>query len=151
MTSFGYAGEPAQCRDAARYCPRFDRRPCDRRWPAHRPCGRNPSRSSLAPRERSALPAWHRSLAAQDIGGAWSHRTSARSVCGTKPGSCRALAIEAISRGAFLPTRFPITARVTRSGSDKRSRAGSLVRRVRFSAARYLFCKSSSWFTEPVT
>jgi len=28
---------------------------------------------------------------------------------------------------------------------------GQLVRRMRFSAARYSFCKRSSWFTEPVT
>jgi hypothetical protein len=41
------------------------------------------------------------------------------------------LAMQAISRRALLPTRFPISARVTRSGSDSRRRAGSFLRRIR--------------------
>jgi hypothetical protein len=52
---------------------------------------------------------------------------------------------------ALRPSRLPISASVQRSGSDRRSRAGRCARRIRFSAARYSFCSSSSWLTNPVT
>ena len=61
------------------------------------------------------------------------------------------LATQATSRSALRPSRFPISASVIRSGSERRNRAGNLVLRIRFSAARYSFRNKSSWFTEPVT
>lgn len=61
------------------------------------------------------------------------------------------LAMQATSRSALRPRRFPISPRVARSGSDNRNRDGSFDRRIRFSAARYSFCGRVSWFTEPVT
>ena len=51
----------------------------------------------------------------------------------------------------FASQRFPISARVARSGSLNRNLDGSFALRIRFSAARYSFCSRSSWFTEPVT
>jgi hypothetical protein len=45
----------------------------------------------------------------------------------------------------------PISARVARSGSLNPNLDGSFALRIRFSAARYSFCRSSSWFTDPVT
>jgi len=36
-------------------------------------------------------------------------------------------------------------------GVAQRKVDGSFALRIRFSAARYSFCKRSSWFTEPVT
>ena len=61
------------------------------------------------------------------------------------------LATQATSRSALRPTRFPISARVARSGLLNRNLDGSFALRIRFSAARYSFCSRSSWFTEPVT
>ena len=58
---------------------------------------------------------------------------------------------QAISRSALRPSRFPISASVIRSGSERRNRAGNLVLRIRFSAARYSFHNKSSWLMEPVT
>jgi hypothetical protein len=46
------------------------------------------------------------------------------------------LATHATSRSALRPRRFPISARVIRSGSERRSRAGNLVLKIRFSAAK---------------
>src|ERR1700688_810245 len=61
------------------------------------------------------------------------------------------LATRATSWSALRPSRFPISARVARSGLLNRNLDGSLALRIRFSAARYSFCSRSSWFTEPVT
>src|SRR5215472_19162299 len=61
------------------------------------------------------------------------------------------LATQATFPRALRPTRLPISARVRRSGSDRRSRAGRWARRTRFSAVRYSFWRSNSWFTCPVT
>src|ERR1700675_1348032 len=61
------------------------------------------------------------------------------------------LATQVTARSALRPRRFPISARVTRSGSLNRNLDGSFALRIRFSAARYSFCNRSSWFTEPVT
>jgi hypothetical protein len=74
---------------------------------------------------------------------ATSFRYQARMVSG--------LATQATSRSALRPTRFPISARVARSGSLNRNLDGSFARRIRFSAARYSFCSRSFWFTDPVT
>src|SRR5438876_697173 len=41
--------------------------------------------------------------------------------------------------------------RVRRSGFDKRRRTGKCARWILFSAARYSFLSSNSWFTRPVT
>src|SRR6185437_16695494 len=46
-------------------------------------------------------------------------------------------ATEATSVSVLRPSRFPISASVIRSGLESRNRAGSLVFRIRFSAARY--------------
>src|SRR6187431_2403033 len=61
------------------------------------------------------------------------------------------LATQATFFKAWRPSRLPISASVHRSGSDRRSRAGRCARTIRFSAARYSFWRSSSWFTSPVT
>jgi hypothetical protein len=61
------------------------------------------------------------------------------------------LATQATSGSALRPRRFPISARVARSGSLKRNLDGNCALRIRFSAARYSFCSRSSWFTDPVT
>src|SRR5262249_45571763 len=61
------------------------------------------------------------------------------------------LATQATLSRALRPTRSPISARVRRSGTDRRNRAGRCARRIRFSAARYSFYSSSSWFTSRVT
>src|SRR5450755_2251482 len=61
------------------------------------------------------------------------------------------LATQATSRSALRPRRFPISARVARSGLLNRNLDGSFALRIRFSAARYSFCSRSSWLTEPVT
>src|SRR6516162_6034431 len=61
------------------------------------------------------------------------------------------LATQATFSRALRPTRLPISASVRRSGSDRRSRAGRWARRIRFSAAKYSFWRSNSWFTSPVT
>src|SRR5262252_8112418 len=61
------------------------------------------------------------------------------------------LATHATWARAFRPSRLPISAKVDLSGSDKRNRAGKCARKTRFSAAKYSFCRSSSWFTRPVT
>jgi hypothetical protein len=45
----------------------------------------------------------------------------------------------------------PFSARVARSGSLNRNLDGSFALRIRFFAARYSFCRRSSWFTDPVT
>jgi hypothetical protein len=50
---------------------------------------------------------------------------------------------------ALRPSRFPISAKVDLSGSDKRNRAGKCVRRIRFSAAKYSFWRSSPWLSRP--
>ena len=60
-------------------------------------------------------------------------------------------ATQATARSALRPRRFPISARVARSGSLNRNLDGSFALRIRFSAARYSFCSRSSWLTEPVT
>jgi hypothetical protein len=54
------------------------------------------------------------------------------------------------SRSTLRPTRFPISARVARSGSLNRNLDGSFALKIRFSAARYSFCSRSSWFTDSV-
>src|SRR5215831_5665288 len=61
------------------------------------------------------------------------------------------LAAPATFSRALRPSRLPISASVHRSGSDRRSRGGKCARRTRFSAAKYSFWRSSSWFTSPVT
>ncbi len=61
------------------------------------------------------------------------------------------LATLATTPSAVRPRRFPISARVVRSGSLNRNLEGSFALKIRFSAARYSFCSRSSWFTEPVT
>jgi hypothetical protein len=61
------------------------------------------------------------------------------------------LATQATARSALRPRRFPISARVARSGSLNRNLDGSFALRIRLSAARYSFCRRSSWFTAPVT
>src|SRR5215471_18743734 len=66
-------------------------------------------------------------------------------------GMVSGLAAQATFSRALRPSRLPISASVRRSGSDRRSRAGKCPRRTRFSAARYSFWRSSSWFTSPVT
>ena len=53
------------------------------------------------------------------------------------------LATQATSRSALRPRRFPISARVARSGLLNRSLDGSLALRMSFSAARYSFCSRS--------
>ena len=54
-------------------------------------------------------------------------------------------------RECFAPQAFPDLGQVIRSGLERRNRVGSLVRRIRFSAAKYSFRSRSSWLTEPVT
>ena len=61
------------------------------------------------------------------------------------------LATQATSRSALRPRRFPISARVIRSVSERRNRAGNLALKIRFSEARYSFRNNNSWLTEPVT
>ena len=56
------------------------------------------------------------------------------------------LATQATPRSALRPSRFPISARVARSGSFNRNVDGTFALRIRFSAARYSFCSRSSWF-----
>src|SRR5262249_23602140 len=51
----------------------------------------------------------------------------------------------------LAPKPFPISAKVTRSGSYSCNRADNLALRIWFSTARYSFRSRSSWFTEPVT
>src|SRR5215467_8728396 len=72
-----------------------------------------------------------------------SRRYQARMVSG--------LAAQATFSRVLRPSRLPISASVRRSGSDRRSLAGRWARRTRFSAARYSFWRSNSWFTSPVT
>src|SRR5262252_3208660 len=61
------------------------------------------------------------------------------------------LATQATFSRALRPTRFPISASVRRSGSDRRICAGKWSRKIRFSAAKYSFWRGNSWFTCPVT
>jgi hypothetical protein len=61
------------------------------------------------------------------------------------------LAIQVTCWSAARPSRLPISARVDRSGSERRIRVGRCARRIRFSAARYSFWSSSLWFTRPVS
>src|SRR5215469_3649019 len=61
------------------------------------------------------------------------------------------LATHATWARAFRPSRLPISAKADLSGSDKRNRVWRCARKTRFSAAKYSFCSSSSWFTRPVT
>jgi len=76
-----------------------------------------------------------------DLGttGAWSRRTSGRPTLRYQARMVSGLATQATSRSALRPSRFPISARLIRSGLERRNRAGSLARRTRFSAARYSF------------
>ena len=61
------------------------------------------------------------------------------------------LATQATCARALRPSLFPISASVSRSGSDSRRYEGRCDRRIRFSAARYSLCSKSSWLTSPVT
>src|SRR5215469_8137362 len=61
------------------------------------------------------------------------------------------LATHATWARAFRPSCLPISAKVDLSESDKRNRAGKCARKTRFSAAKYSFCRNSSWFTRRVT
>jgi hypothetical protein len=99
------------------------------------------------------------------------HQASTSAETGGRPGYCRCLepsnfwainlryqarivsgfATQATSWSALRPRRLPISGRVTRSGLESRTRAGNFALKIRFSAARYSFRASSSWFTEPVT
>jgi hypothetical protein len=58
--------------------------------------------------------------------------------------------IVATSASACLPRRLPISARVLRSPSVRRTRPWSYARRIRFSAARYSLRHRSSSSTDPV-
>jgi hypothetical protein len=61
-----------------------------------------------------------------------------------QPRTVSGLATQATCPRALRPSLFPISASVDRSGSDKRNRAGKCALRIRFSAAKYSFCSSSS-------
>src|SRR5262249_29314916 len=65
--------------------------------------------------------------------------------------SVSGLAAAAKSSSAFRPSRWAISARVAFSASDNNNRPLIFARRIRFSAAKYSFLSSSSWFTVPVT
>src|SRR5215831_1113259 len=65
--------------------------------------------------------------------------------------SVSGLAAAVKSSSAFRPSRWAISARVAFSASDNNNRPLIFARRIRFSAAKYSFLSSSSWFTVPVT
>jgi len=51
----------------------------------------------------------------------------------------------------FASKAFPDLGESSAFGIAHRNLNGSFALRIRFSAARYSFCRRSSWFTEPVT
>ena len=82
--------------------------------------------------------------AGRDSDGIGSHRTCGQSALRYQARMVSGLATEATWARALRPSRLPISAKVDFSGSDKRNRAGRCARRIRFSAAKYSFWRSSS-------